>query len=271
MTIGILGLGAMGRALVNALVSAGHDVIVWNRTPGKDEGLGARTAASALEAIEASDVSVLCLLDDASVRETLAPIAPKLSGRLIVNLTSGSAQQARELGAWITGYGVRFLAGGIMAVPFTIATEGAFILYSGPRELFDEVASPLAPMARPQWVGEDLGFAALYDMAALSGMYGMSAGVGHAVRLVHEEGGDVEAFRREVLGPWMEQMFPIQIDGASPSETVPEEYNAQMQAVGLQTMIDNSAESGVPEALTGHLSANLWAMRRSIELTEGSR
>ncbi|WP_343950174.1 NAD(P)-dependent oxidoreductase [Nonomuraea longicatena] len=270
-TISILGLGAMGRALAAALVNAGHDVTVWNRTPGKDGGLGARTAASAQEAIEASDIAVVCLLDDASVRETLAPIAPNLSGRLIVNLTNGSARQARELAKWITGYGVRYLAGGIMAVPFTVATEGAFILYSGPRELFDEVAPALAPMARPQWAGEDHGFAALYDMAALSGMYGITAGAHHAIRLVHAEGGDVEAFRQDVLRPWMDQMLSIQIDGATPSGAIPAEFNAQMQAVALQTMIDNSAESGVAETMTGHLSAVLWMMRRSIENAERNR
>ena len=34
MEIGFLGLGAMGRAMAANLLSAGHRVRVWNRSPG---------------------------------------------------------------------------------------------------------------------------------------------------------------------------------------------------------------------------------------------
>jgi 3-hydroxyisobutyrate dehydrogenase-like beta-hydroxyacid dehydrogenase len=265
--ISILGLGAMGRALASALLHAGREVTVWNRTPGKAGELvarGAREASSVEDAMGAGALTVACLLDDASVREALAPAMPKLAGRTLVNLTSGSVRQARELAGWVERYGVRFLAGGIMAVPPTVGTEGAFILYSGARGLFDRVAPVLAPIGRAHWVGEDPGFAALYDMAALGGMYGMGAGTDHAVALVHAEGGDVETFKREVLQPWMEQMLPIMVAGADVSESVPDEYNPAMQATGLENILSASGEAGVPADLAGHLRASLWRMRRAL-------
>ncbi|MFB9964864.1 NAD(P)-dependent oxidoreductase [Sinosporangium siamense] len=266
--ISLLGLGSMGRALAGALIGAGHEVTVWNRTPGKAGELvarGAREVSSVEEAVQAGGLVVVCLLDDASVREALAPVVRGLTGRDLVNLTSGSVQQARELAGWLGGRGVRFLGGGIMAVPSTVGTEGAFILYSGARDLFDRVAPVLSPIGRPQWAGEDPGFAALYDMAALSGMYGMSAGADHAVTMLHAEGGDLETFKRAVLGPWMEQMLPIIVAGADPSATVPEEYNPGMQAVGLETILAASGEAGVPAELSGHLRASLWRMRRAVD------
>ncbi|NBE94756.1 NAD(P)-dependent oxidoreductase [Nonomuraea sp. KC401] len=265
--ISILGLGAMGRALASAFHEAGREVTVWNRTPAKADDLvarGAREASSVEEAIEAGDLTVACLLDDASVREALAPATRTLDGRTLVNLTSGSVRQARELAGWLEKYGARFLAGGIMAVPPTIGTEGAFILYSGAHDLFDRVAPVLGPIGRPLWVGEDPGFAALYDMAALSGMYGMSAGADHALALVHAEGGDVETFKREVLQPWMEQMLAITVPGADVSESVPDEYNPAMQATGLETLLSASREAGVPADLAGHLRTSLWRMRRAV-------
>ncbi|MDA0632301.1 NAD(P)-binding domain-containing protein [Nonomuraea sp. MCN248] len=265
--IAFLGLGAMGRTLARTLLEAGREVTVWNRTPGKAGDLvarGAREASDPGEAIDAGDLTVACLLDDASVRETLAPVLRELSGGPLVNLTSGSVRQARELARWLDGHGVRFLAGGILAVPQTVGTEAASVLYSGPRDLFDRVAPVLSPVGRPHWVGEDPGFASLYDMAALSGMYGMSAGADHAVALVHAEGGDVEAFKRDVLRPWMERMLPIIAGEADVSVSVPEEYNAAMQATGLENMISTSEEAGVPAELSGHLRASLWRMRRAI-------
>ncbi|WP_103962879.1 NAD(P)-dependent oxidoreductase [Nonomuraea solani] len=265
--ISVLGLGAMGRALASALLEAGREVMVWNRTPGKAGDLvarGAREASSVAEAIGAGGLTVVCLLDDASVRETLAPAAPKLAGATLVNLTSGSVRQARELTTWLDEHGARLLAGGIMAVPPTIGTEGAFILYSGARDLFDRAAPVLAPLGRPHWVGEDPGFAALYDMAALSGMYGMSAGADHALTLVQAEGGDVEAFKREVLQPWMEQMLPFMVPDVGVHEAVPDEFNPAMQATGLENILAASGEAGAPTELGGHLRASLWRMRSAI-------
>ncbi len=262
----------MGRALAGALLAAGREVTVWNRTPGKADDLvarGAREAAALEDAIGASDLTVACLLNDASVRETLAPVLPKLAGSTLVNLTSGSVRQARELAERAEEHGVRFLAGGIMAVPPSVGTPGAFILYSGARDLFDRVAPALEPLARPHYVGEDPGFAALYDMAALSGMYGIAAGADHAVALVHAEGGDVETFRREVLGPWMEQMLPLQVAGADVSGTVPAEYNPGMQATGLENMLSASREAGVATEQEGHLRAQLWLMRRAADTATG--
>ena len=43
MRIAFLGLGIMGRPMASNLAKAGHDVTVWNRTPGKDVE-GAKTA-----------------------------------------------------------------------------------------------------------------------------------------------------------------------------------------------------------------------------------
>ncbi|MFJ9890355.1 NAD(P)-dependent oxidoreductase [Streptomyces sp. NPDC091287] len=262
--ISILGLGAMGRALASAFLDAGREVTVWNRTPGKAGELvarGAREASSLGEAIKAGDLTVVCLLDDGTVRATLAPAVRELDGGTLVNLTSGSVRQARELAQWLKGHGVHFLAGGIMAVPATVGTQGAFILYSGARDVFERVAPVLGSIGRSHWVGEDPGFAALYDMAALSGMYGMGAGADHAVALVHAEGGDVETFKQEVLQPWMEQILPITVAGADANESVPDEYNPGMQATGLENILSASGEAGVPADLAGHLRASLWRMR----------
>lgn len=49
-TVAVLGLGNMGGALAEALLSAGFSVIVWNRTPSKSVPLvkrGARVAKRA--------------------------------------------------------------------------------------------------------------------------------------------------------------------------------------------------------------------------------
>ena len=70
MRVAFLGLGIMGRAMAANLVKAGHEVTVWNRTPGK-EVEGARAAASPAEAAQGVDVVWLCVSDTAAVENVL--------------------------------------------------------------------------------------------------------------------------------------------------------------------------------------------------------
>ncbi len=62
--------------------------------------------------------------------------------------------------------------------------------------------------------------------------------------MVHAEGGDVETFKQEVLRPWMEQILAITVEGADPSESVPDEYSPVMQATGLESIFAASEEAG---------------------------
>jgi 3-hydroxyisobutyrate dehydrogenase-like beta-hydroxyacid dehydrogenase len=70
MRVAFLGLGIMGQAMATNLVKAGHEVTVWNRTPGKIvEGAGiAPTPASAAQAAE---VVWMCVSDTPAVEKIL--------------------------------------------------------------------------------------------------------------------------------------------------------------------------------------------------------
>lgn len=70
MRVAFLGLGIMGGAMARNLAKAGHDVTVWNRTPGKTVE-GARVAASPAEAAQGVDVVWMCVSDTAAVEEVL--------------------------------------------------------------------------------------------------------------------------------------------------------------------------------------------------------
>ncbi len=37
--VGFIGLGRMGTAIAGRVADAGYDLVVWNRTPGKDDEL----------------------------------------------------------------------------------------------------------------------------------------------------------------------------------------------------------------------------------------
>lgn len=182
----VLGLGDMGSALIRSWATAGYDITAWNRSP-RSAPAGVRIADTAADAVRANSLVVVCLLDDASVRATLDGI--DLTGRDIVNLTTSTPAEARALSEWITVRGGRFLDGGIMAVPSMIgvAGSGAYVFYSGASGVHETHAATLSIPAGVTYVGADPGFAALYDMALLSAMWGMFAGAVHAFALIGKE------------------------------------------------------------------------------------
>ena len=68
MDIGLIGLGAMSRAMAVNLVAAGHTVKAWNRSGGKIDGV--TMVGSPSEAFH-GDAALTMLSDDAAIRTTL--------------------------------------------------------------------------------------------------------------------------------------------------------------------------------------------------------
>ncbi|GAA4431188.1 hypothetical protein GCM10023169_35460 [Georgenia halophila] len=71
-TIGFVGVGAMGRPMVQRLMATGHDVLVWGRTPAKLREVldaGARLGESPEAVADQADAVLGCLLDGAAIEE----------------------------------------------------------------------------------------------------------------------------------------------------------------------------------------------------------
>ncbi|GAA1607725.1 NAD(P)-binding domain-containing protein [Kribbella sancticallisti] len=242
----VLGLGAMGTALARAFLAAGHPTTVWNRTPDRSpelDDLGVTRAKTVADAIAASPLVVVCLLDDASVRDTLAPAASELGSRTLVNLVNGTPEQARRTADWTTQQDAEYLDGGIMAVPVMIGGPAAFILYSGSETAFERHQADLAALARPTFVGSDPGLAALHDLALLSGMYGMFGGAAHALALISSEKVSPTAFTAELLVPWLTAML-----GAVSGIANDLEYGAEPGAAGSNLAMQAAAFGNLTEA-----------------------
>ncbi|MDH6627602.1 3-hydroxyisobutyrate dehydrogenase-like beta-hydroxyacid dehydrogenase [Streptomyces sp. LBL] len=251
----LLGTGAMGTALAHAWLTAGHPVTVWNRTPARAEALaaeGATVARSATAAVAANRLVVACLLDDASVGEALD--AADLTGRDLVDLTTGTPAQGRDRAAWAEARGARFLDGGIMAVPPMIgaAGSGAYVFYSGSAALFEEHRDTLAAPAGATYVGADPGFAALHDVALLSAMSGMFAGITHAFALIRREDIAPKDFA-PLLVSWLTAMAPMAYGAAerldSGDYTNGVVSHLAMQVAGNATLLRTAEEQGVSAEL----------------------
>ncbi|MFE3458832.1 NAD(P)-dependent oxidoreductase [Nocardiopsis aegyptia] len=251
----VLGLGAMGTALARTWLAAGHPVTVWNRTAARAEALapeGADVAATAAEAVSAGGVVVTCLWDDASVGASLS--GADLRGRDLVDLTTGTPAQARERAAWARERGARFVSGGIMAVPPMVGVPeaGGYVFYGGSRAAFEAAEAVLSVPLATRYVGEDAGFAALYDVALLSAMTGMLGGIAQAFALVRREDVPLEDFAG-LLTEWLVAMSGSAT--ATAERLTTGDYtsgvvsNLAMMVAGNATLRRTAEEQGVGSAL----------------------
>ncbi|GGT06840.1 dehydrogenase [Streptomyces kurssanovii] len=270
----LLGLGDMGTALARAWLAAGHPLTVWNRTPAKAERLaaeGARVAATPAEALaSATGPVVLCLLDDASVGETLE--GTDLTGKDLVDLTTNTPARSRLRAAWADERGARFLDGGIMAVPPMIGRPetGGYVFYSGDRALFERHRDVLEVPAGATFVGEDAGHAALHDIALLSAMTGMFAGVTHAFALVRPEKDLDRAAFAALLAEWLGAMSGMthevaaQLESGDYTEGVTS--NLAMMSAGNDALLATAEGQSVdPRLLTPYMDL----MRRRVAQGHG--
>ncbi|MFB7087305.1 NAD(P)-binding domain-containing protein [Streptomyces sp. NPDC056296] len=104
----VIGLGPMGLALAETLLEHGHPTTDWNRTPEKADSLvtkGVHRAGTVAEAVSASPVTIMCLKDYETMYAVLDSAGDALKGRALVNLNSGTPNEAHAAVSWATERG----------------------------------------------------------------------------------------------------------------------------------------------------------------------
>ena len=137
MKIGFIGLGHMGTAMATNLVKAGHDVTVFNRSPGKGSALielGAREAASIAEACDGEAVITMLANDDAASEVTLGAegiIAHLRRGAIHLSMSTISVALSKRLTQAHAEAGQRYVAAPVFGRPDMAAAAKLFIVAAG--------------------------------------------------------------------------------------------------------------------------------------------
>lgn len=152
--IGFLGLGNMGSAMAGRLVAAGHEVVVWNRSPeacGELVGQGAILAASAAEALAAPVSFSMFANDDAAESVLSADSLAGPQGRIHVNMASISGGAADRIGRVSDSVGVGYVAAPVLGRPAVAAAGNLNILVAGPADHVDAVLPLLDILGAKVW------------------------------------------------------------------------------------------------------------------------
>lgn len=155
MDIGFIGLGSMGRAMVENILKAGHRVRVWNRSSERARPLaelGAVIVETPAEAF-AGDAVLSMLADDAAALEVfdarLLEAAPR--DLVHVNMATVSVALAEMLANEHASRGIHYVAAPVMGRPDVAAAGKLTIIAAGPAEAIDRVQPVFDAIGQKTW------------------------------------------------------------------------------------------------------------------------
>ncbi|WP_157963114.1 NAD(P)-dependent oxidoreductase [Chitinophaga deserti] len=202
----MIGLGAMGTVLARLLLEKGKQVTVWNRSEEKARPLiaaGATYSGDIQAAVDANDIILICLTDYAVTDQVMQGVTMK--GKTVVQLSTGTPQDARVMAGDYTARGAAYLDGAILATPSQMGTEQTPIFLSGSAAAYDTAGDALRILGGTLiYQGEAPGAASAWDLAALSTMFGMMIGFLNGARIMESEGMQVAD-----LGSMIHNIAPV--------------------------------------------------------------
>jgi 3-hydroxyisobutyrate dehydrogenase-like beta-hydroxyacid dehydrogenase len=197
MDVGFIGLGQMGAGMAGNLVTAGHRVTVFNRTPARAAPLlaaGATAAANVAEACRGDAVVTMVADDDALEAVVLGDaglLTTLASGALHVSASTISVALAERFTAAHAAHGHRFVSAPVFGRPEAAAAGQLFIVAAGRDDAVAAARPLLDAMGQRTFVLSETPKAA--NLVKLSGNFLIACvleSLGEAMALVDKGGID---------------------------------------------------------------------------------
>lgn len=143
MPLGFIGLGNLGRAIAQHLIESGEELVLYNRTMSKANGLAAKRAESIDEIASECSTIILCLFDSKAVTEVLPEIlANRLEQRIVIDLTTNHHRRVVEFHHQCEESGCKYLEAPVLGSVVPASRGELTILVSGSDAAY-QIAKPV--------------------------------------------------------------------------------------------------------------------------------
>ncbi len=160
MKIGFIGLGLLGKAIVQRLISQQIDLIVWNRTRSKAEGLKVEIADCPADVVTKTQIVFLNLSDSEAVESIIKNssglLEGEIKGKVIIDTTTNHFEKVVEFHKIFKMEGAIYLEVPVIGsvVPalkgeLTALISGDKVAFEKTRHLIEAIASSLFFLEKP--------------------------------------------------------------------------------------------------------------------------
>jgi 3-hydroxyisobutyrate dehydrogenase len=153
MRAGVAGLGRMGRAIAESLGGAEHPVAVWNRTPGRANGLpGGRELHSPRELTAACDIVLTSLTHDEAVETVYGGpdglLSGACAGKLFIETSTIRPETVKRVAQRALERGAALVDAPVSGGPSVVRAAGCFGFVGGTAEAVERARPVLARFCR---------------------------------------------------------------------------------------------------------------------------
>lgn len=201
MKVGFIGLGRMGAAMAANLIKAGHEVAVYNRTPGKTKALvelGAR-AHTQVSGVCHGDAVITMLANDDAVESVVLGAEGVVTSlaKTAVHISSSTISVAlsERLATAHGAAGQHFLAAPVFGRPDAAAAGKLFVMVGGAPEVIETCMPLFEAIGQKTFMMSERPEAA--NLVKLSGNFLIAAvmeALGEALALVGKGGVDRQRY-----------------------------------------------------------------------------
>ena len=227
-TIGFIGLGLMGSAIVMRMIKLGYPMnVIANQSRTNVDAAGATEFQTSRELTTASDIVMFCMGTSDSVESRVygenGVLAGAKSGQLIIDTGTSLPGSTKKIGADMAAKGARYMDGPLGRTP-SHAVDGLLnIMTAGDKVDFDEILPVLED------IGENI-----FHVGPL--------GAGHTLKLINN-------FYAMTTACAMSEAFAMADLAGLPRDTLHQVMSAGPLKSGMMDFIKTYAVDGDPNAL----------------------
>ena len=215
MKIGFCGLGLMGQPMVQRLLQAGHEVLVWNRSADKAQGAlkaGAQWRDTPAALARECEIVLLCVFDAQAVHDVvlgeqgLASVRGSL--RIVVDHSSIPPGDTRDIAGQLDAHcGAQWLdapvSGGVGG-----AEQGTLaIMAGGDAALLDEVRPVLAAYSQRITLMGPVGAGQVTKLCNQTIVATTLTAIAEALSLANDNGVDASLISEALGGGWADSVL----------------------------------------------------------------
>jgi 3-hydroxyisobutyrate dehydrogenase len=272
--LGFVGLGTMGGRMARRLLSAGHQVVGYNRTPEKARALvaaGLVLEKSPRAVAEAADAVFSMVTDSTALRAiALGPdgvIAGLKPGTVWAEMSTVSPDVTRELGRAVVARGASLIDAPVSGSPVTLDAGQLSFMVGGDPAALEKVRVPMAAIGPTITHVGELGLAVTMKIATNLGLAVQMLAFSEAVALAEKAGilreRAVEVLLKSVIAsPMVKYRGPFVL--GMPAEAL---FNVDMIQKDLGLALEMGRALGVPLPSVA-LTHELMTAARGLDLAD---
>lgn len=254
MKVTVLGTGIMGAGVSRSLLSAGHDVTVWNRTRSKAATLeadGATVADSPDDAVRAADAVLVVLFDAVAVTEVMQAAAGAAPHDAVwVQTSTIGLDGTRAVVAAAERQEAPLVEAMMLGTKAPAESGKLTLLVAGDRALTDSVADVFdAIAAKVLYVGPTVGAASALKLACNAWVAAITAATAQSLSLAGGLGLEPTLFLDAIEGGPVDSTYAHLKGAAMLAADWTPSFEVDGVVKDVDLMIEAAAEADVEDAL----------------------